>query len=424
MSADSTSHTHKLERLSEITRLLSQAQDMESLMDTVIQAAVELTECTFSSILLYEQETSTLKFAACQPKHRQRLHLLRVPIERSLTGWVYKNNMSAHVQDARSDPRIFGSPEHEFGFPAQTALIVPLVYRGEPIGVLQSIQKQSKNSFSSADLSILESLAFQVAASIIGYLLYDEIKRAYDEVQAIERMKSNFIAIASHELRTPLGLILGHASFIHDTIQDHETKGQLQVIIKSANRLKAILEDLSNVNNFQSGVLRPQHRPIDVSVLLKKLSDSFQSEATQKLIHLFINLPKEDLVIEADEEKITIALNNLIKNALAFTNRGGRVWISAEKLASYIQISVADNGIGIPAEDLPHVFTRFYQVQTHLTRRHGGIGLGLSVAKAMVELHKGQIWAESETGKGSKFSILLPTQLASVPLGRTKAFIE
>jgi signal transduction histidine kinase len=424
MPVTSPSHLRKLERLTDITRLLSQAQDLESLMDTVIQVAVDLTECTYSSILLFEQETSTLKFAACQPKHRERLHLLRVPVEHSLTGWVYKNNKSANVLDAQSDPRIFGSPEHEFGFPAQTALIVPLIYRGEPIGVLQTIQKQSNNFFSSADLSILESLAFQVAASILGYLLYDEIKKAYDEVQALEKMKSNFIAIASHELRTPLGLILGHATFIHDIIQDSEIKGQLKVIIKSANRLKALLEDLSNVNNLQSGINRPQHHPIDVKHLLKKVLDSFQTDAQKKRIHLSITVPKEDLIIEADEEKITIAMNNLIKNALAFTNQGGKVLISAEKLASYVQISVVDNGIGIPAEDLPHVFTRFYQVQTHLTRQHGGIGLGLSVAKAMIELHKGQIWAESEIGKGSKFSILLPIQLTSAPLGRTKAFID
>ena len=135
MSPVSSSHIHKLERLSEVNRLLSQAQDMDSLMDIVIQASVGLTECTHSSILLYEQETSTLKFAACQPNHRQRLRLLRVPVEQSLTGWVYKNNKSALVQDAQSDHRIFSSPEYEFGFPAKTALIVPLVYRGEPIGV-------------------------------------------------------------------------------------------------------------------------------------------------------------------------------------------------------------------------------------------------------------------------------------------------
>jgi signal transduction histidine kinase len=371
--------------------------------------------------LLFEQETNTLKFAACQLEFRHQLHLLRVPIDRSLSGWVYKNNKSVKVDNAWSDPRIFGSPEREFGFPARTALIIPLAYRGEPIGVLQAVEKQNKQIFDSADLSILEILAFQVSASILGYLLYDEIKRSYEEVQALERMKSNFIAIASHELRTPLGLILGHASFIYDSIQDPEVKGQLQIIIKSANRLKALLEDLSNVNNFQSGALHPKHQSIIVNHLLKRVADAFQADASKKQIALSLNLPKEQLVIQVDEEKIIIAIYNLVKNAITYTNQGGKVWITAEKLPSYVQICVEDNGIGIPAEDLPHVFTRFYQVDSHLTRRHGGIGLGLSVAKAMIEIHKGQIWVESESGKGSKFSILLPTQTTTNPLRLSKA---
>ena len=424
MPVGSSDHTRKLERLFEISRLLSQAQDMDTLLNIVIQAAINLTDSSYSSILLYEQETNTLKFAACQSDHHQRLHQLRIPVERSLSGWVYKKGESARVQDAWSDPRIFGGPENEFGFPAQTALIVPLVYRGEPIGILETIQKRTNTPFSLGDLALLESLAFQVAASILGYLLYDEIKRAYDEVQALEKLKSNFIAIASHELRTPLGLILGHATFINDSIQDPEIKGQLDVVIRSANRLKAIIEDLSNVNSYQSGIARLKHRSISINQLIAKVTAAFQVTAEEKRIRLSTHVPKDELVLEADEEKVTIALNNLIKNAITFTDLGGRVWVSAEKLAGYIQVSVADNGIGIPASDLPHVFDRFFQVQSHLTRRHGGMGLGLSVAKAMIELHKGQIWVESEVGKGSKFSFLLPSQPITTPLGRVKAFVE
>lgn len=116
-----------------------------------------------------------------------------------------------------------------------------------------------------------------------------------------------------------------------------------------------------------------------------------------------------DQTIEGDEEKLGIAINNLLANAVSFTDSNGYVQVAAEQLPGYVQICVIDNGIGIPAKDLPKVFERFFQVQSHLTRRHGGMGLGLSVAKAMVEMHSGQIWAESEEGKGSKFYILLPT---------------
>jgi two-component system sensor histidine kinase VicK len=112
--------------------------------------------------------------------------------------------------------------------------------------------------------------------------------------------------------------------------------------------------------------------------------------------------------IEGDEEKLGLVLSNILSNALTFTNENGHVTVTAEKLPGYIKFSVTDDGIGIPAKDIPRIFDRFYQVQSHLTRRHGGMGLGLAVAKAMVELHGGQIWADSAEGKGSSFSFLLP----------------
>jgi two-component system sensor histidine kinase VicK len=121
-------------------------------------------------------------------------------------------------------------------------------------------------------------------------------------------------------------------------------------------------------------------------------------------------MPETDLTVEGDEEKLATALTNLVDNALIYTNENGHILISAEKLPGYIKVSVLDDGIGIPAKDLPRVFDRFFQVHSHLTRSHGGMGLGLSVAKAMIELHGGQIWVESLEGKGSNFSFLVPTK--------------
>ena len=424
MSPSSSASLSKLEQLFTVSRSFSQAEDMDSLLNLVIHTTLELTNCRFCSILLFEQETNTLKFAACNPEHQSRLHQLRVPLERSLSGTTYKSGKSTIVQDAANDPRLLIGPKEEFGFSCQTALLVPLIYRGEPIGILEAIEKQSNLQFSSNDVEILETLAYQVAASILGHLLYDEIKHAYDEVQALEKLKSNFIAIASHELRTPLGLILGHATYMDEIIQDPELKSQLEVIIRSANRLKSILEDLSNVNNYQSGVTRFRRRRICVNELINSVAQNFHSLAEEKHLRLITQAPKDELILEGDEEKITIALNNLLKNALTFTDTGGSVLIRAEKISTYIQITVVDNGIGIPVSDLPHIFDRFYQVQSHLIRRHGGMGLGLSVAKAMVDLHKGQIWVESELGKGSKFTLLLPMQSTTNPLGKVSAFAE
>lgn len=113
-------------------------------------------------------------------------------------------------------------------------------------------------------------------------------------------------------------------------------------------------------------------------------------------------------MVACDASKIAIVLNNLVKNAIAFTNSGGHIVIVVEQIPGYVRVSVIDDGIGISAKDLPYIFERFYQAESHLTRKHGGLGLGLSVARLMVELHGGRIWAESVEGKGSNFSFILP----------------
>jgi two-component system sensor histidine kinase VicK len=129
--------------------------------------------------------------------------------------------------------------------------------------------------------------------------------------------------------------------------------------------------------------------------------------------------------VSADEAKLSIALSNLVKNSLQFTEVGGIVVVKIEEDSGHFKVSVTDNGIGIPAADLPRVFERFFQVETHLTRQYGGMGLGLSVAKAMIELHGGRIWVESEQGKGSTFTFLLPMeQSRQHPPPSTSPFLE
>ena len=130
--------------------------------------------------------------------------------------------------------------------------------------------------------------------------------------------------------------------------------------------------------------------------------------AEQHQVTLEFEAPQTVPVVEGDRKKIALALRQIIRNAIQFNRPGGKVWVRLQSIPGFIKITVEDTGIGIPEKDLPHIFERFYQVESHLTRRHGGMGLGLSIARAMVEAHGGQIWANSEEGKGSVFSIVLP----------------
>ena len=201
---------------------------------------------------------------------------------------------------------------------------------------------------------------------------------------------------------------MGHASTLSEICRESEYKEQFEVIVRSATRLKRIIEDFSNVASFQTGDLKMMHKVVDVRSLINEVVASFQAEALKKRIQLTKKIPHANLLVSGDREKLGLVLSNLLENAVTYTRDNGHVLVAAERLAGYIKVSIIDDGIGIAAKDIPHIFDRFYQVESHLTRHHGGVGLGLSVAKAMIELHNGQIWVESIEGKGSNFSCLLP----------------
>ena len=238
--------------------------------------------------------------------------------------------------------------------------------------------------------------------------LQDETNAARQDVDALERMKADFIAITSHELRTPLGLVLGHAALLREAITQEPYSLQLDAILRAVARLQKILDDLSNMESPHSGRGRLHWQVVDLGELLQTVCRGFQDEAQRKKIAMVAQTGSADLAAEVDAEKISLALGNLVENSVRFTNPGGHILALAERLPEFIRISVLDDGVGIPAGDLPRVFDRFFQVEAHATRQHGGMGLGLSVARVMVEMHGGQIWAESIEGRGSKFSILLP----------------
>ncbi len=253
-------------------------------------------------------------------------------------------------------------------------------------------------------------------------MLDRQMQSSYTELLELDRLKNDFIAITSHELRTPLGLIIGHASYLSESTTADQQE-QVDAILKNAGRLKEIIDTLASVDNYRAGVSRLHQRKISVASLVEEVRASFIEMASHKEVALNVSLIMDDhqaglkdgtnngdLFLEADAGKISIALSNLVRNAITFTDAGGHVWIEARGIPGFVQISVADDGVGIPAKDLPRIFERFFQVESHLTRRHGGMGLGLSVAKVMIEMHGGRIWAESAEGHGSKFTILLPLE--------------
>jgi signal transduction histidine kinase len=407
MSESVNKRIKQLERLLEVGRNLSAMLELEPLLQTIIDAAADLTYSQESSILLYDKKEDNLQFVAAPWFKREKMREIRVPLDKSISGQVYTYGEPILVKNAQGDPRVFREVDMHSGFETRNMLAVPMKIKGEPTGVLAAVNKLNDQRYKEEDIDILETLASQAAIAIHNASLLRQAQEAYQELTQLDQAKGDFIAITSHELRTPLGLILGHATFMQEMVPE-DLKSQMEVIISSSMRLKEIVDDLSKVNNFQTGQARVRKRQVNLNELLQEVVSSYQKRAEENQIHLELKLPDEVLFFEGDNEKISIAVSHLVRNAVTFNNPGGKVAVSVEKTPEYFKIDVVDTGIGIPSEDLDRIFERFYQVEEHMTRKHGGMGLGLSVAKMMVEMHKGRIGVHSNEGKGSTFSILLP----------------
>jgi signal transduction histidine kinase len=407
-------YNRRLERLLEVCRNLSANLDYEPLLQTIIEVSSELTRSESSSIMVYEQETLSLRFVAAPFHVIDSLKTINVPLDRSVAGTVFTTAQPMALHHAERDNRVFRMVDKELNENTISLLAVPLLFRGDVIGVMEVMNKLNNAHYTEEDIRIVETLASQAAIAIQNHRVLDESQQAYRKVMELDRMKSDFVAIFSHELRTPLGIVLGHASLLQDSV-DQELRNEVDVIVRSSMRLKEILDQFSNIDQIELGLTRLHRTRVAIAPLIPEVVGAFQELAKEKQITIRIDVPQKALlIVEGDAEKIGIALRNLVKNALTFSNEGGQVRVRAEEVPGYVKISVIDNGIGIPASEQEKIFQRFYQVEKHMTRTHGGMGLGLSIAKDMVEMHGGRIWVESVEGKGSRFTFLLPLNAAQV----------
>jgi signal transduction histidine kinase len=412
-----------LERLLEVVRGLTTAPDLESFLQTVIAEASEMTDSELASILEYDDDAKELRFLAMQWFDRDLLRPMGVPLDGSAAGWVFRKGQSLIIQDTKADQRHFKTVDRVTKHTTHSLAAVPLIVSGEVIGVLEALNKKDNAHYTEEDLTILETLGALAAHAMQNITLSRKVRVARIELAELERLKTDFIAITSHELRTPLGLILGHATFLRE-LAGNEYAEQLDTIVRNATKLKEIVENLSDVDNFQSGAARVRSNKVSLAKVVEDTILTFKDDAKSRNITLQAEFDNEPFFIEADGVKIGIVVSNLVKNALQFTDKDGHITVKVEEDSGYMKVSVSDDGIGIPAKDLSRVFERFFQVETHLTRRYGGMGLGLAVAKSMIDLHNGRIWAESEEGKGSTFTFLLPIEKTGHTTASPSPFVE
>jgi histidine kinase len=230
------------------------------------------------------------------------------------------------------------------------------------------------------------------------------------QLEQVESMRRRLIGDVTHELRTPLTAIQGSAEGLMDGVLP-ATAETYQQIHAEAERLSRLVDDLQELSRVESGAFQLDLRDLDSAALIQTVTKRLRHQFDEKRVTLTVDLPPHPIMLHADEDRIVQVLTNLAGNALQYTPAGGQVTISVEPAGNEARFSVKDTGVGIPPEHIPHIFDRFYRVDKSRSRARGGSGIGLTIAKHLVEAHGGKIWAESEGGgKGSAFIFTLPLQ--------------
>jgi len=241
-----------------------------------------------------------------------------------------------------------------------------------------------------------------------------ELAQTFDsmasDLEKAEQLRRNMVADVAHELRTPLSNIRGYLEAIRERVVKPDA-ATIRSLEEEATLLSRLVDDLQELSLAEAGKLELICQAEDIVELINPIVAAMQAQAAAKGVSLPIDLPKKLPPVNIDSQRISQVLRNLLENAVAHTDKGGSITVTAAQQGDWVEVSVADTGEGIPPDDLPNIFERFYRVDKSRARTTGGSGLGLTIANRLVEAHGGKIEAQSELGKGSRFSFTVPIAL-------------
>jgi signal transduction histidine kinase len=398
-----------LTRLAEVSTVLNSTLQLDRLLGYLMDAAADIVGAEAASVLLWNHKTQQLFFAATTTGSTSQALLGKpVPLEGSVAGLIMRERKIVAINDALNDPRVYQKSGQEIHFVTRSLMGVPMTSKDKMIGVLEVINKR-RTPWTEEDRHHMTVLASQAAVAIEAAQMVMALQKVNGELNELDKLKNDFIAIASHELRTPLGVIMGYASFLQET-EDEEINDHASKVLQSALQLRGIIEGMTNLRYLKQKTSELSREPVALSKIINDVGREANAQASAKEHQFDIVLPPDDVMVYVDAGRMRMALNNLLNNAVRFTPDRGTIRIEGRANGQEeAQVIISDNGIGLTEEQMKRVFDEFYQVEDHMIRKHGGLGIGLSIAKAVIDAHGGRIWANSPgLNQGSTFYMTVP----------------
>jgi GAF domain-containing protein/class 3 adenylate cyclase len=298
--------------------------------------------------------------------------------------------------------------------PARALLVVPLLSDGKIIGSITLRQTYQPRKWLPSEVDLAQAVAAQAAIAVHQSRLYQKTRQQAERLLELDRQKTEFFQNVSHEFRTPLTLMIGPMESVVEQKKDLPYQ-QSVIALRNSRRLLRLVNQLLDIQRIDAGRMQASFRPCNLLEFVSQIVETFRPYCERKNIQISTQLTLCQPVY-LDSEKFDKVLYNLLSNAMKFTPSGGSITAKIEPAGDHVRLQIADSGMGIRKEQIPHLFERFRQAEGSVNRSHEGSGLGLALVKELVELHGGQISVESIYSKGTTFTVWLPTGTAHLPL--------
>ena len=396
--------------LSDVSRAVSSSLNLQEVLDTVARYAVNLSKSDGCGVFEFNQTRGSLDVVASHNLSSEFLASVQsttVDLSKTTIGQAAESERPIEVPDMAD---AYSHPFREFTLEAGFRSVLTVPMKGDHVVRGIVLLRRSPGQFDERVTNLLTALASQSKIAIENARLFREIEDKGRQIEAANRHKSEFLANMSHELRTPLNAIIGFSEVLLDAslkVTEEEQSQFLTDVLSSGKHLLGLINEILDLAKIEAGKMELQIEPVLLSKIFESVQNTMRPLAAKKTIDLHMENVTVPEPFPMDGARVTQVLLNLVGNAVKFTPERGRVWVRADSKDGAVRVEVGDTGPGIAPEDQERIFLEFQQAGSDAGKPQG-TGLGLALAKKFVEMHGGQIWLESEVGKGSRFFSTLP----------------
>lgn len=409
-------YENEIQILATISDLMGLSMPFEEVIAGAMRFTSAMMGADGSSLLLINPKEGNLSFYIALGEKADQLKSITLARGEGIAGFVAETGLPLVVSDVTRERRFSKRVDQTTGFKTRSIACVPLRVRGELKGVLEVVSKRV-GAFMDKDLDMLTAIAGPIAIMIDNARLINEVKGLHDRLEKASRVKSEFLATMTHELRTPINIVIGNLDLLLGGYLGELNNRQIDSVntaLRNSGEALNLIGGLLDLSRLEAGQFVIHVEEFRIEEVWTELELLFRMGLSGKEVELSWEVKTPIPPLKTDRIKIKEILSNIVFNAVKFTDRGSiQVCASPVGGGDEVEVVIRDTGVGISKEFLPFIFEPFRQAEESLTRSRGGVGLGLSIAKRLLNLLHGSIEVESEVGKGSTFRLLIPTKYSA-----------